>query len=477
MGVFNLWCLSSCPPDVTVMLRRRGSHCLPNEEGKRSTINLGVEDLPSALPPESLSKFYTDDDVEVCTTRNRSSSSDNDIFLIREYLRVEDEEKRRQIVSCCEEKDNKLRERRKSLIVVQDGLTPLGKTGQGPCRGLENPLAIKDMSASTEVSSLNRESEKDSMTDMQPQAMQKNSMFTAKQTLASDFTLSLQTAPVPPPRKKRDERRKGVFEMIPSGSSTPSSPTTSSTPTSVVTPDISVTHDLFFLTSPAVTPGTPSTASHPDSSLGSPHISALSSDLFFGKGMFQEDSVSRQNNTDSTVTPDELRVFSYTPETPGSPSSPDSPNRFFTKSLMLEEGAMPELAQRSQTLDNRRSRRRSKVDRESLGQSAKDLAHVRNRQELRRSVSEYNTSQTSGSSNKARRTSSDSSYKKSKERSSSSIRDRFFRPSKKDNSPRALSTRAFNRLSKKTSSRRQKERTKSEDQMDADVEGNDVPFY
>lgn len=454
--------------DDSVMLRRRGSRPGPYEEGKRSTINLGVEDLPAASNPESFSRFYTDDEALTSPARRPSSSNDLDSFspfLMREYLRVEDAEMRQQLVSCVEEKENKLRERRKSLIVAEDVAPPQGRTGHGPCRPLENLLSMKDASASKEDSVFLCGSEKGGEMDVQSPAKQEASMFTTPQSLAADAALTSQTPPVPPPRKKRDARRRiGVYRMDSSGSSTPCTPTspgTSGFPGTHVVPGNHDTAGTFFLGSPA-TPGSPSSAS-----LDS--LSPSGDNCFFGrKGMYEYTS-SSQDNRDTTATPDTLRTLNSTPETPGSPSSPDSPGRFFTKSLHLEDGAMPEFAQKSHTLDNRRHRRRGKNDTWDghLGQSTEDLPQIGTPKELRRSMSEYHTSDTGGSGNKARCASESS--KKDKGKAPASIRDRLFRQSKKDNSAKGLSSRAFNRWSKKGSSRQRKE--SSEDHTDGEAEG------
>lgn len=447
-------------------MRRRGSRPGPYEEGKRSTINLGVEDMPAASNPEALSKFYTDDEVETSTARRPSSSSDQESFspfLIREYLRVEDAEKRRQIAKYGEEKENKLRERRRSLIVSQESSPPRNRASRGPFQAVDNLLPMKDMSAVTEDSVFLCESERGNEMDVQSHAKQETSML-APTADSPDGTELPQRPPVAPPRKKRDARRRnGVFQMNSSGSSTPGTPTTPGTPDTPLTPGtpgIHVDLDIAgFLTSHGAASGT-----HSSDNLTSP--GRLSADVFFGKEELHEDKSSCQDSQDTPATPDTLRTLNSTPETPGSPSSPDSPYRFFPKSLLMEDDIKLDMAQKSHTMDNRRHRRRSKTDTWDghLGQSTEDLTKPRTPQELRRSVSEYHTS----GNNKARRTVSDTSSEKGK--SKQSIRNKFFGQSKKDNSQKALSSRAFNKWSRKGGSRKRKE--SNEDQTDAEGEGN-----
>ncbi|XP_042209319.1 uncharacterized protein LOC121857378 [Homarus americanus] len=115
-----------------VQLRQHSRrHC--SEDAKRFTVNLGVEDLSAVPRPESMARFYTDDDLGVISRRRSSlrlgSTSDNEEdltpFLLREYLRKENAERygssedmkagtRRQ------DKENKLWERKKSLIVLPE---------------------------------------------------------------------------------------------------------------------------------------------------------------------------------------------------------------------------------------------------------------------------------------------------------------------------------------------------------------------
>ena len=439
-----------CPPESSVRVRKRAIRPASYEDGKRSTINLGVEDLPAAPRPESVSRFRTDDELKRPISRrdNRhfSSSSDKEeayMFLFREYNRVEDKGLKREMNSCWEEKENKLRERRKSLIMAPNSVVPAGKTrGSGgasgqthtACRALENLMPMKDISTSHE-SDFHNDYVKGNKEEIHPKSEQEVNMSLCRQSLVGDCT----SLPKPPPRRKRDARKQAELNLSKS-----SLHNTSNAPgaTSILN-----TTSIPSTPSTPSTPGTTSTISLPST----PGTPGRSQEIF-----------SYPNTPDMLATPDTDRGLSSTPDTLGTHSSPDTPSRMSSQSLLVEDNAFMNVMKKCHTLDNR-IMRTNRVCWESRG-STENLTHGRS---MRRSISEYQD--TGRSSNMARRTISDPDTKKIKNKKGTSIRDRIFRSNKNEEQSQSIPRITFNRWSKKGRSRTRKQ--SGEDQSDG--EGNE----
>ncbi|XP_037781582.1 uncharacterized protein LOC119577960 [Penaeus monodon] len=130
-----------CPVIFRVKEGSPDSRAARAANNKRFTINLGVEDLPSVPRPESMAKFYTDDEVGVVKRRRSSlaiSSTSGDEeeanpFLMREHMRNEDAERlglKARPETCYLDKEVKLRERRKSLFMAQEFPISMGGAGR-----------------------------------------------------------------------------------------------------------------------------------------------------------------------------------------------------------------------------------------------------------------------------------------------------------------------------------------------------------
>ena len=472
-----------CPTEVSVKMRRH-SRPGPYEDGKRSTINLGVEDFPAPPCPESASKFWTDDVIKVADKKSNprhSSSSCSDkeetsSFLIREHNRVEDTKLKRQITSCLEEKENKLRERRKSLIVEKEGVhSAVSRQSYKytPCRALENLVAMTDVSPSNESNAI-QDSVKGGEVGLHLRDKQEANASFAKQTpVEAAGALTPLGLPKPPPRKKRDAKKRAEFSL--SGSSTPTTPGTPVTPGILSfpgTPCTPSTPGTPFSSGMPCTPGSPGTPDTPGTnstvslpgSPCSPQASSRYDDVFFNDRKFIY-----PNTTDTPMTPDSGRAISSTPDTLDSHSSPDTSSRLSSRSLLVEDSPNMQVITRSHTMDNRRcAKRNSQKDRWEGRGSSEDLLNPRRRPELRRSVSEFQQVDDGGSSNKALRTSSDSKDRKNKR--ATSLRNRIFGSNKNEGNSLGISSRALTRLSKRSRSRQRKQ---SEDEPDG--EGNALP--
>nr|XP_045586784.1 uncharacterized protein LOC123748677 [Procambarus clarkii] len=443
---------------------RRSDEAGRCDDSKRFTINLGVEDLPAVPRPESIARYRTDDEVGVVTkTRSSlrlcSTSGDEEDFapfLLREYLRKEDAERlgvHMRTDTRWLDKENRLRERRKSLFAMQEEsasrtselkrkLEPQTKSAfyyslpRLSDTSKENIPPLADVTAEDtepvfEEGTVNSIAVKNvnalPSTDL-PRKRQDIKLSLATQALIATCTDGLpspvERPPVPPPRRKRDARKRAgmVQNSDPSGPSAPGTPYTS---------DISA-------------PGTPEK---------------------FAASTPVHQSSDTQNTT--SVFPVLLRnhYSSETLESPLTPTSPLSPDSdSSTKSFLMPPCLLSPVTERSKkslTLDNRSKRKSQEAKGASQvykQRSSEDLAQARNRAGLRRSISDYgNFSPKDLTVNKARRTISDADTKRDKD--SLSFRDRLFRGSTKEKGSKSLPSRTFQRIKsvRKQGSRRRKE--------------------
>ncbi|XP_063589645.1 uncharacterized protein LOC134766644 [Penaeus indicus] len=387
---------------------------------KRFTINLGVEDLPSVPRPESMAKFYTDDEVGVVKRRRSSlaiSSTSGDEeeanpFLMREHMRNEEAERlglKARPETCYLDKEVKLRERRKSLFMAQEFPISMGGAGRERAHSKRDGMCLQgdqfcedlkeNIPAGEDVRSpgsdkvffgddadSNPKSPEDNRT-FSPSMRQDIALSVATQMLAAtgagdgvspgdfiNFTNDL--PPVPPPRPKRDARKK-VREK----------------------------------------------ADSPASPAG--HQLAESSSF----------SSSFQGLSDSPGTPD----------TPGSASS----GRSFLLSAGMESPTI-----KSRTLDYRTKRRSQEAEgslRVYKQRSSDDLSRARSRV-LVRSVSEFVEPTAKPTRPGNRRSNSDKLKPRKGDKDSPSFRERLFRSSRKDSgeeglkTSRSLPTRTFDRF-------------------------------
>lgn len=386
---------------------------------KRFTINLGVEDLPSVPRPESMAKFYTDDEVGVVKRRRSSlaiSSASGDEeeanpFLLREHMRNEEASRlglKARPETCYLDKEVKLRERRKSLFMAQEFPVSMGGgagrervhskrdgmclQGDQFCEDVkENIPGAEDVHSpgsdkvffGDDAASSPARSPEDSRT-FSPSMRQDIALSVATQMLAAtgagdgcspgDFIhFNNELPPVPPPRPKRDARKK----------------------------------DREKADSPAA-----------------------------GQQLAESSSFSSfQRLSDSPGTPD----------TPGSASS--------GRSFLLPTG-MESPTIKSRTLDYRTKRRSQDADgsrRVYKQRSSDDLSRARSRV-LVRSVSEFVEPSAKPARPGNRRSNSDKLKPRKGDKDSPSFRDRLFRSSRKDSgeeglkTSRSLPTRTFERF-------------------------------
>ncbi|XP_042885480.1 uncharacterized protein LOC122261750 isoform X2 [Penaeus japonicus] len=388
---------------------------------KRFTINLGVEDLPSVPRPESMAKFYTDDEVGLVKRRRSSlalsstsgDEEDANPFLMREHMRNEEAQRlglKPRPETCYLDKEIKLRERRKSLFMAQEFPISMGGAGKQRRRSKRDGICLQEdlyceelkenipAAEDTHTPSSDKVFFSDDADGSPATSLEDGRVFSSSMRL--DIALSVATQmlaatgagdgaspgdiicftndlpPVPPPRPKRDARKKA--------------------------------------------------RERGDSPTSPPHHPLAECPSF---------SSSFQGSSDTPGTPD----------TPESSSS----SRYF----LLSEG-MDSPTIKSRTLDYRTKRRSQEVEgamRVYKQRSSDDLSRARNRV-LVRSVSEFvePTAKPSGAGN--RRTNSDKLKTRKGEKDSPSFRDRLFRSSRKDSSEegmkmsRSLPTRTFERF-------------------------------
>ncbi|ROT60668.1 hypothetical protein C7M84_021794 [Penaeus vannamei] len=243
-----------CPVIFRVKEAPPDSRAARAANNKRFTINLGVEDLPSVPRPESMAKFYTDDEVGVVKRRRSSlaiSSASGDEeeanpFLLREHMRNEEASRlglKARPETCYLDKEVKLRERRKSLFMAQEFPVSMGGgagrervhskrdgmclQGDQFCEDVkENIPGAEDVHSpgsdkvffGDDAASSPARSPEDNRT-FSPSMRQDIALSVATQMLAAtgagdgcspgDFIhFNNELPPVPPPRPKRDARKK-----------------------------------------------------------------------------------------------------------------------------------------------------------------------------------------------------------------------------------------------------------------------------
>nr|XP_053635808.1 uncharacterized protein LOC128691039 [Cherax quadricarinatus] len=436
--------------DVVVLRNRKSQQSdgsCHNDDNKRFTINLGVEDLPTVPRPESIAKFHTDDEVGIAARKSSlrlcsTSGDDQDFspFLLREYL-IKEEAWRLNLQGDTEtrlmDKEKRLRERRKSLIVVQEEL-PERRIPQQTRSAFYVPLPQKSDASKENLQPMEDVTTGDGLvfenSTVDGNVLIKGSSTSTPDLLIKrrDIKLSLATQvmvvsgddvpspterpPVPPPRRKRDARKRAALYQ----SSERSSCSTPDTPGSLV---ISSGNTQNLATSTPVT-----------------------------------------HHSFDTRASDTSRGSSGTPEGPLTPSTPITPDSASSiQSFILPTCSLTPVSERSKalTLDNRSKRKSREVEGGSQvykQRSTEDLLQARYRNELRRSFSDHGELTLKDVMHmKARRTSSDAHVKGDKE--TSSFRDKLFGGSMKEKGSMSLPSRTFQRIKsvRKTSSRRRKE--------------------